>query len=209
VQDEKYATWTATGPKAEGMERKTVASGREFGMKRGILIVACGLAALWGCGGCQTLEALGLAKPTAYLRGVSFGKIDLEAATLLFDVEVENPYGVPLPLLNMDYALSSSDKPLFSGAADVATTIPARSRKTVSLPATVRYLDLWNALREVRPGAQIDYRADVDLSVEAPVAGPITLPLTKEGQLTVPTLPTPDSVDWKSRVLDAIRGESP
>ena len=53
--------------------------------------------------GCDTAQQLlhVIPKPTARLSGVQFGNIDLKSATLLFDVEVSNPYSVALPLLNI------------------------------------------------------------------------------------------------------------
>lgn len=178
-------------------------------MKAHILAMAAGLAVALG-GGCQTLsDALAVRKPTASLKGVSFDKIGLESATLLFDVEVQNHYSVPLPLVNMDYSLRSAAQPLLSGQADLATTIPAQSSKTVSLPATVSYLDLWNAFKGIKPGVEIPYRADLGLSVDAPVLGRVALPLAREGRLAVPAIPKLDQVDWKSKILDAVRRETP
>ena len=153
--------------------------------------------------GCDTLQSL--QKPTANLKGLSFQEINLTAATLLFDVEIANPYPVALPLLNMDYGLTSNSKPLLSGQADLASTIPANESRTVSLPVKVAYLDVIEAFKGIRPGSTIPYRADVGLSVDTPVLGQLSLPLKKEGELAVPSIPKLDEIDWKSRVLDTLR----
>ena len=149
--------------------------------------------------GCSVLNELAVPKPSLALKDVKFGSIDLKNATLLFDVEVSNPYSVALPLLNMDYALSTRQNPLFKGQADVATTIPAKEKKVVSLPVTLGYTDVLNAfksLKDVRPGSMIPYDAAVSISTEAPVLGNIRIPIKKSGDLQVPTLQ--DAGTWKS-----------
>jgi len=90
--------------------------------------------------GCAALEdALLQKKPTASLVGVHLTDISLKSASLIFDVEVENPYSASLPLVNLDYDVSSKDQQLFTGAADLQTTIPAQSSQKVALPITLNY----------------------------------------------------------------------
>jgi LEA14-like dessication related protein len=151
-------------------------------------------------GGCETLNSLmQYEKPTASLNGVSFGEVSLESAQLLFDVDIKNPYALGLPLLNVDYDLKSDGNALLNGTADVATTIPAKSTKAVTLPVNFKYLDLLKALtslKDVRPGSQIPYAANVGLSVDSPMVGTIRLPLTKEGMLNVPMIEDAAGTNW-------------
>jgi len=153
--------------------------------------------------GCETIQqALDVKKPSAHLKGLKLEDITLQSATLLFDVEVENPYPVALPLLNMDYALVSNANQLFTGEADIQTTIPAKDKKTVSLPAKVKYMDLVRAFKGIRPGSKIPYKADLGLSVETPGSASLRLPLDKTGELAVPAIPNIDEIDWKKILLD-------
>ena len=139
--------------------------------------------------GCETMQhALSLTKPTARMTGLKFQDIKLDSATLLFDVEVDNPYSAALPLLNLDYDLSSGGEPFLRGGADLQTTVPAKSKKTVSLPATINYLDMLKALKGIRPGSKIPYKADLGLSVDVPALGPMRLPLRKQGEVDLPTV---------------------
>jgi LEA14-like dessication related protein len=149
--------------------------------------------------GCSVLNELGVPKPTFALKDVKFGQMNLKTATLLFDVEVQNPYTVDLPLLNMDYTLTTQQSPLFKGQADVATTIPAKEKKVVSLPITLGYTEVVNALKglkDVRPGSMIPYDASVGISSQAPVLGKIRMSIQKSGDLQVPSLQ--DAGTWKS-----------
>ena len=138
---------------------------------------------------CETMQdTLKLKKPAARLTGLKFQDVKLDSATLLFDVEVDNPYPVALPLTNLDYALSTGAEKFLSGSADAQTTVPAKSTEVVSLPARINYIEMLKALKGVRPGSKIPYKADLGLSVDTPALGLIRLPLKKEGELVLPTV---------------------
>ena len=143
------------------------------------------LLPLVGLVGCGLIEA----RPTARVTGVKLKDIDLTAVTMLFDVEVDNPYAVPLPLVNVDYSLASGDKPFLSGEAELQGTVPAKDKKTISLPAKVTYKQLLGALAGVKPGSVVPYRAGLGLSVDAPLLGRLRVPMEKEGELPVPAPP--------------------
>lgn len=151
-------------------------------------------------------QFLTIPRPTAQLTGVQFGTVTLESATLLFDVEIENPYTVDLPLTEMSYSLASGEKPLFEGQAKIAAAIPRKGKQTISLPTTVKYTDLIQALADlkaVRPGSTIPYKADLKLSADAPALGIVSLPMNRTGELTVP--PMPKSSEWINIIDKAIR----
>jgi LEA14-like dessication related protein len=161
-----------------------------------LIFVLFGLLMTAGCDSMQ--QMMNVQKPKASLKGISFDNITLKSATLLFDVEVENPYPAALPLLNMDYDITTGANKLLSGRADLGTTIPANGKKVVSLPATVSYLDLAKAFMGIRPGSKVPYKADVGLSVDTKALGQIRLPMNKSGELTAPSIPNIDKLDLKS-----------
>lgn len=145
---------------------------------------------------CETVnQVLNLQKPTAQMTGLMFENVMLESATLLFDIEVNNPYPVALPLMNLDYGLSSGADPFLTGSCELQTMVPAKSKKTVSLPAKINYLDMLKALKGIKPGTKIPYKADLGLSVDAPALGLIRLPLKKEGEVALPTISGTDIKD--------------
>ena len=152
--------------------------------------------------GCETMnQVLNLQKPSARMTGLKFENVKLDSATLLFDVEVDNPYPVALPLMNLDYGLSSGAEPFLNGNAELQTTVPAKSKKIVSLPANINYLDMLKALKGIRPGSKIPYKADLGLSVDAPALGLMRLPLKKEGEIVLPAV---SDIDAKG-IWDIIR----
>jgi len=165
-------------------------------------------AACLPLGGCAALEGLLGKRPTARIAGVGLKDIGLEAATLLFDVEVENPYAVPLPLVNLDYALAGKAEKFLTGQAKLQGSVPAASSKVVSLPARVGYAEVLRALKDVRAGAIVPYAAELGLSVDVPTAGPLRLQLKTEGQLPVPATPEIKitEITWDKLTLDHAGG---
>ena len=156
-------------------------------------IILAAIFAMVLSAGCDTLQ--NMQKPKASLKGVKLANVSLSSASLLFDVEIANPYAVDLPMLNVDYDVTSNASKLFAGKADIAGTVPAKSTKMISLPAKVGYMDVARAFKGVRPGSKIPYQADVGLSVNAPVLGVIRLPLNKTGELDVPEIPKASDVE--------------
>ena len=67
--------------------------------------------------------------------------------------------------------------------------MPAGGTKAIELPITLSYLELVNAVKSARPGSVIPYKADLGLSVNAPIWGKLRLPSSREGELTIPSSP--------------------
>jgi LEA14-like dessication related protein len=123
----------------------------------------------------------------------------MNSATLLFDVEIENHYPVALPLTNFDYNLSSGAQKFLSGEAESQAAVPAKSSRTVSLPAKINYIEMLKTLKGIRPGSTIPYAAELGLSVNTPGLGVIRLPLKKEGELVLPNVTGADIIDiWNT-----------
>jgi len=181
------------------------------------LRLACGRAAGWGAAmalvsslsGCGALEDyVKVRRPGAEVVGASFRDIGLESATVVFDVAVENPYSAPLPLTAVDYALSSEGRRFLSGEAEPGGTIPAGTTRTVEIPARVTSASLYETLRSVRPGGVIPYPAELGLSADAPLLGPIRIPLVKQGEFPVPAVPEVSiaRIEWDRITLNEAAG---
>jgi LEA14-like dessication related protein len=181
--------------------KRRIFFGKEHAMKATRYIILAAVSALVLSAGCDTLQ--NMQKPKASLKGVKLADISLESASLLFDVEIANPYSVDLPMVNVDYGVVSNANKLFSGKADITGIVPANSTKMISLPAKVSYMDVARAFKGVSPGSKIPYQADVGLSVNAPVLGVIRLPLNKTGELDVPAIPK--ASDIEKMLLDKVK----
>ena len=141
--------------------------------------IALMLAALSGCGVVQ--------EPDARITGVQLQDVRPTDATMLFDIEVENPNAFSLPLGNVDYALSSQGRRFLNGKADVQGTVPAAGRKSLGVPVRISFVELVETVSQARPGAEIPYTADLGLSVDLPALGPVRVPMSREGTLSIPS----------------------
>lgn len=168
-----------------------------------LFAVLCAATLLSLVSGCASLNSMLENKPTASVKGVKLQGLTLEQATLVFDVEIGNPYSVPLPLVDLDYGLTTSDQSFLSGKANIGGTVPAHGSKVVSLPAGVVFTKLLAAAQGVKPGSVVPYTADMKMSVDAPGVGPLSLPMQKKGEVPVPTVPDVEvtSLQWKNLTL--------
>lgn len=146
------------------------------------LLAATVMVLLAGASGCGMLQ-----RPDARIVGASLQNVTATDATMRFEVEVDNPYAVGLPLRNFDYSLSSGGQKFLDGQTDVEGTVPAGARRSVGVPVRISFVELVTAVRGARPGATIPYDAELGLSVDAPVLGPLRLPMSRDGHLHIPT----------------------
>ncbi|HKQ24306.1 MAG TPA: LEA type 2 family protein [Burkholderiales bacterium] len=160
---------------------------RDFASHRVAAALIC--ASLFSA--CQTLEGIlqSSPKPTARIIGTELKNLSLQKIDLVFNVEIANPYAVDLPLLDLAYAVGSGGTSLVQGNIKPSGAVPARGTSVIQLPARITFASLIRTLKDVRPGSVVPYKADMTLGVDVPVAGRLTLPLSKSGELPVPAAP--------------------
>ncbi|MGF1511230.1 MAG: LEA type 2 family protein [Myxococcota bacterium] len=154
------------------------------------LVLGCLLAT--GIPGCATLQEIfqGTPKPGIRLERVRFAELTLDHLTLEFDAEVENPYGVELPLLGLDVALAHEGENFLKADAPLSGSIPAQETRTVTVPARVDFESALALVQQLKPGTSIPYRADVGVKVNAPALGELRLPFSHRGELGIPLPPS-------------------
>lgn len=137
-------------------------------------------------------ETIGFGKPTADVTAVHIPKINLERADIVIDVLIKNPNPIPIPLIDINYLVESDGRKLVSGLIPDSGTIHAHGEETVKIPVTLIYDDIKNAYDDIKPGMIIPYKIKVDLIVDVPVFGRLTLPLEKNGEIPIPYKPDID-----------------
>ncbi|KAI9195167.1 hypothetical protein LWI28_012370 [Acer negundo] len=137
-------------------------------------------------------EAIGFGKPTADVTGIHIPKINLERADIAVDVLIKNPNPVPIPLIDINYLIESDGRKLISGLIPDAGTIHAHGEETVKIPVSLIYDDIKSTYADIKPGSIIPYKIKVDLIVDVPVFGRLTLPLEKTGEIPIPYKPDID-----------------
>jgi LEA14-like dessication related protein len=153
--------------------------------------------------GCQSMQDVlsNAPKPGAHVIGASIRGLSLQNIVLLFDIEVDNPYSVALPLADLGYVLTSNGKTFLEGSLKPTGTIPAHGKQVLQVPATVQFSSLASVLKGVKPGSVVPYTANFKIGVDTPVVGHVDVPLSKSGELPVPAVPR---VDMQSFAIDKL-----
>jgi len=146
--------------------------------------------------GCETShEVQHVDKPAARMVSLRFQDVKLGYASLLFYVEVDNPYPAPLPLVRLRYSLTSGGNTFLTATALDSVAVQPNRTEVVSLPDEVIYARLLKSLNS-KPGSTIPYKAILRLFVDATNSrasqssiGLIELSLEKEGWLVLPNAP--------------------
>lgn len=162
--------------------------------------------------GCETVKTVveTAPKPSARIVGANLRNLTFEKVDLVFDVEVSNPYAVALPLAGLAYSISSGERAIVRGNVKPSGSIPARGSQIIQLPALVNFAAVTKVLGGVRPGSVLPYRADLTLSVNAPILGPVDLPLSDSGDLPIPAMPqiSLTSFDISRLSLDQVKANA-
>jgi precorrin-6B methylase 2/LEA14-like dessication related protein len=139
--------------------------------------------------GCETTPDIQYDRePVAQLEAMRIGGVELDYVTLLFDVEIDNPYPVSLPLQRLRYALVSEGHTFLTATVFDSVTIPPNTKKVLTLEDEVTYVRLLRALRS-EPGSTIPFKAELTLSLNIPKSGWINLHAEKEGIIVLPESP--------------------
>ena len=113
----------------------------------GMTMVALPIGA--GCSGFRPqIEAV-----TARIEG-----IDLKGVDLVFDIDVRNPYPVAIRPPNYRYVVDIAGAAFVKGDATSDSELPASGVGTISLPARLEYLQLWQSYQNLRESREVPYK---------------------------------------------------
>ncbi|XP_058103584.1 late embryogenesis abundant protein Lea14-A [Magnolia sinica] len=127
-------------------------------------------------------------KPEANLTDVSVKKVSKDSATFNGQVSVSNPYSHDLPICEITYSLKSADRVIASGTMMDPGSIKAKETTALDIPLKVPYDFLLSLAKDVGKDWDIDYEFQVGLCMQIPVIGKFTLPLSKKGEMKLPTI---------------------
>lgn len=127
-------------------------------------------------------------KPEAELSDVSLGHVGRDGATLASRIDVRNPYSHAIPVCEVSYSLKSGGREVASGRMPDPGSLAAGDTTRLDVPVKVPYDFLVSLAKDAGSDWDIDYEMRVGLTVDLPIVGNLTLPLTKLGELKLPTL---------------------
>ncbi|KAL5229430.1 hypothetical protein ABZP36_028206 [Zizania latifolia] len=126
-------------------------------------------------------------KPEATLDTVTFKGMSRECITVHSHVNVSNPYDHRLPICELTYTLKCGGKIVASGTMPDPGWIAATGETKLEIPAKVPYDFLISIVKDVGRDGDIDYELQVGLTVDLPIIGNFTIPLTTSGEMKLPT----------------------
>jgi len=131
-------------------------------------------------------SALNIQKPTVVVTRMVVNSVDISGFTMNFDLRVDNPNSVALPIAGADYKLALAAVDVLSGQATPQGSIPAGGSLAVSLPVRLTYENLLAAEQGiVKSGGDVPYSLDGGLSFESgvPIIGRLRAGLQNSGTL--------------------------
>jgi LEA14-like dessication related protein len=136
--------------------------------------------------GCETNQQVrDYGKPTARIVDLKFEDVQIDFATLIFSIEIDNPYPTELPLVGFKYSLTSGGNIFLTATKARGISVGPNTKEIVSVPDKIIYERLLRSLKG-QAGSTIPYRTQLQLWVDAPGPGQIKLPLSHEGTLELP-----------------------
>nr|AWJ68124.1 late embryogenesis abundant [Cleistogenes songorica] len=129
-------------------------------------------------------------KPEADLADLSVGHVGRDGATLAGRLDVRNPYSHSIPICEISYSLKSAGREVASGTVPDPGSLVASDTTRLDVPVKIPYDFLVSLVKDAGSDWDIDYEMRVGLTVDLPIIGNFTLPLTKTGELKLPTLST-------------------
>jgi len=127
-------------------------------------------------------------KPEATLDAVTFKGLSRECITLHSSVNVSNPYDHRLPICEVTYTLRCAGREVASGTMPDPGWIAASGNTSLEIPAKVPYDFIVSIVRDVGRDWDLDYELQVGLTVDLPIVGNFTIPLSTSGEFKLPTL---------------------
>ncbi|GAB4330023.1 MAG: hypothetical protein Kow0099_00300 [Candidatus Abyssubacteria bacterium] len=113
---------------------------------------------------------------------------------MVFDVDVDNPYPVPIKTPRFRYGLDIKGTRFFDSESESQINLPARGVGTVALPVRVSYADLFETYKNLSGESEVDYTLNGVMLL--PVLGrQFELPLSHSGTFPVVRPPSFSNID--------------
>ena len=128
--------------------------------------------------------ALNVKQPTASIRSADVQDLTADGLTVNFDVNVQNPNSVAIPLSAAKYKLAFSGVEVLSDEAKPDASIPANGSVPVKLPVHLNFQRLLGAEQAIaRSGGDVPYSFDGTLEFTPgklaglPISQPVRVPV--------------------------------
>ncbi|KAJ0590386.1 putative Late embryogenesis abundant protein [Helianthus annuus] len=129
-----------------------------------------------------------MAKPEATVTDVDLKGIDLGSVTYNAKVNVSNPYSTPIPIGEIRYVLKSSGSVIATGTVPDPGSLKGNGDTLLDVEIKVPHSVLVSLVKDIAVDWDIDYELQVNLVVDLPLIGDISIPVTSKGEIKLPSL---------------------
>jgi LEA14-like dessication related protein len=141
------------------------------------------LAATLLLNACATLKET-IKEPNVSVDAVNLRDISLSNLQLDFLLGIDNPNPLGIAMQGLTYNLAIDGKQMFDGVSTERVSVPANGNSQVTLPFAIDFEQLLSGFEDLRNKKTVSY----DLTGKVDL-GLISLPYSKRGEFTLPTLP--------------------
>ena len=141
---------------------------------------------------CATLDSL--ERPEIRAVHPRIAGIDFQGVNMAFDVDVHNPYPIPIKAPKFRYGIDIENSRFMDSEADSGIDIPAADVGTAVLPVRLSYKDLWRTYKGLSDISEANYKLHGALIYNV-FGRSLELPLSHSG--TFPILRPPTFSDIK------------
>ncbi|GMJ00933.1 LIGHT STRESS-REGULATED 3, Arabidopsis thaliana Late Embryogenesis abundant 14 [Hibiscus trionum] len=127
-------------------------------------------------------------KPEASIKDVDLGHVGRDGIQYDAKVSVTNPYSVPIPICQISYTLKSAGRVIASGAIPDPGSVKAKELTVLEVAVKVPHSILVSLIRDIGTDWDIDYELELGLTMDLPLFGDFTIPLSQKGEIKLPTL---------------------
>ncbi|GMH31314.1 hypothetical protein Nepgr_033157 [Nepenthes gracilis] len=127
-------------------------------------------------------------KPEASIEDVDIKGVSGDGVTYNAKVGVKNPYGHSLPICEISYTLKSAGRVIMSGNMPDPGSLPGNETTMLEVPMKVPHSVIVSLVRDIGADWDIDYELDLGLTIDLPIIGNFTIPLSTKGEIKLPTL---------------------
>ncbi|KAA8516104.1 hypothetical protein F0562_019283 [Nyssa sinensis] len=127
-------------------------------------------------------------KPEASLDDLDLKDMSCDAITYSGKVSVKNPYSTSIPICQISYKFKCAGREITSGTVPDPGSLKGNETTKLEVPMKVPHSVLMSLVKDIGADWDIDYELELGLTVDLPLIGNFTIPLSKKGQIKLPTL---------------------
>lgn len=127
-------------------------------------------------------------KPEAEITDVDLKNVSREAVEYDATVSVDNPYSHSLPICELSYIFKSAGKVIASGTMADPGSLKGNDKTLLQVPMKVPHNILVSLAKDIGADWDIDYEVELGLTIDLPILGNFTIPLSKKGEIKLPSL---------------------